>query len=97
MALTARTSTSPIRVDFDAQSDVLYISLGQPVPSDSDSQERGIQYRFAWSDNAPSGVTIMGFKFYGWNNRLSELAEIVGDHIKLSPRIVEPEIVKAVK
>jgi uncharacterized protein YuzE len=49
-------------VNYDSKYDVMYISIGQPVPSISDEDDDGIVTRFAIDTGKISGITIMGFK-----------------------------------
>jgi hypothetical protein len=58
------------RVDFDHASDVVYVSLGEPVPDEGEDRPGGIILRYALRDNSPSGVTIVGFARNGWNQNL---------------------------
>jgi len=59
MALSA-PEIATVTGDFDTESDVLYLSLGEPVPSYSEERPEGIVLRWAYADNGPSGVTIVG-------------------------------------
>lgn len=91
-----RAFDSPVRVNFDAESDVLYVAKGnKPVPSESDRATKGVELRYALSNGAPSGVTVIGFKHYHWNTHLSELSKLIGEHIKLPVQTIADEIERA--
>ena len=70
-------------VDYDHVSDVLYITLGPPVPAEGEDRPRGIVLRFAMSNDAPVGVTVIGFSRNGWESRMSELAHIAANHLHI--------------
>lgn len=86
-----RGSNQPIQVDNDADDDILYISLGEPAAGYVDMVvEDTIYYRKAYSNDQPSGVTIMSF--HNWRNRVPELAGTVANYLGVSKRIVETSL-----
>lgn len=91
-----RAFNIPIRVDFDAKSNVLYVAKGTPVPSESDSVGRGVELRYALSNGAHSGVTVIGFKHYSWNSHVAELSEIIAKHIGLPAQYVHRALLRPV-
>lgn len=54
---------SNITVNYDSTNDILYISLGAPVPSISEEKEEGVIIRRSLENNKISGVTIMDYKY----------------------------------
>lgn len=51
-----------LNINYDKKNDILYISIGEPVPSISEEQEEGIVIRRNMITNAISGVTILDYK-----------------------------------
>jgi hypothetical protein len=84
LALSAgQVPVSPeILVDFDADEDVLYISLGKPVASYCEEADDCILLRRSEAADAPSGVTALGFLAY-WRDRKSEFSELVADFLRV--------------
>lgn len=62
MALAARQPAKRVNVAFDGEEDVLYVSLGEPVPSHVDEGEGGLHFRWANADEHPSDVTAIDFR-----------------------------------
>ena len=93
MAL-ARTAEH-LDIDFDAEEDVLYISLGNPVASHTDEGADGVLLRWANSDNRPSGVTALDFRS-NWRDRRQRFCSLVADHLKVPVQLVECEIDRAI-
>jgi hypothetical protein len=78
-----------LRTSYDRISDVLYIWLGEPVPSEGDGVPNGIELDYALIDGKPCGATIIGFHQYEWPNHLEELGAIVGRHLGVASPEVE--------
>ena len=53
---------------YDRHADVLYIALGRPRPDYGEEGDEGIIWRFAEADDAPCGVTVLGFRDV-WSGR----------------------------
>jgi hypothetical protein len=88
---TIASSSAAVVADFDTEGDVLYVSLGQPVASYGEEQPEGIVLRWAYTDNRPSGVTVIGYRQY-WLGRRKALAERVGKHLGVAAQTVKVEI-----
>lgn len=71
----------PPAVDYDRMADVLYVTLGRPVPDEGEDRPRGIVLRFAIKDDFPSGATVIGFRRNKWDKELLTLSEIIGSHL----------------
>lgn len=54
---------STIKTDYDKENDVLYISLGNPVPSFGEEDDEGIIIRKSKDTHELSGVTIIKYKY----------------------------------
>ena len=88
------TYGAEIETDYDAAADVLYLSRGAPEPSESERKSKGILLRFSFVGDAPSGVTVVGFRKNHWDRHLAKLAKIVGSHVGIPPHVVEQAIRK---
>jgi hypothetical protein len=91
MALTA-PEIADVTGDFDTESDVLYLSLGQPVPSYSEERPEGIVFRWAYADKRPSGVTVIGYRAHHWRVRIKELSELAAAHLNVDWHMIKAEI-----
>ena len=78
-----RASAQRIRVSYDTKGDVMYLSLGPPVPASSESRSRGILLRYNDVSDAPCGVTVLSFSHNGWDEHIEELAKVVADHLSI--------------
>lgn len=54
-------SVNSLAVNYDRDHDVLYISIGEPVPSYVDDDFDGVLIRRSYQDDVYSGVTILDF------------------------------------
>jgi hypothetical protein len=90
-------TAAPLRVDFDPASDVVYVSLGEPVPDEGEDRSGGVVLRYALRDDSPSGVTIVGFARNGWDQNLPKLSEIIGQHLNVDPGAVSTAIIREVQ
>lgn len=52
-----------LTVNYDNTNDILYISLGTPVPSICEEKEEGIIVRKRLDNSKISGVTILDYKY----------------------------------
>lgn len=50
-------------IDYDSKNDILYVSIGVPVPSICEEKEEGIIIRKSIEKNMLSGVTILDYKY----------------------------------
>lgn len=52
-----------IMFNYDDENDILYISLGKPVPSICEEKEEGILIRKDMKTKKVTGVTILDYKY----------------------------------
>jgi hypothetical protein len=83
VAVRDRIARIPPGVDYDRAADVLYVSLGRPVPDEGEDRPRGIVLRFAVEGDRPTGVTVIGFRRNGWNNDLHSLSKLISRHLTI--------------
>lgn len=97
MALTANKGDerTGLSVDFDGEEDVLYVSLGPPLPSHADEAADGVLLRWADVDNRPSGVTAYDFR-KNWRERRSDFYSLVAEHLHVPTQTVRHEIERAI-
>lgn len=96
VAVRDRIARIPPAVDYDRASDVLYVSLGRPVPDEGEDRPRGIVLRFAVEDDRPTGVTVIGFHRNGWSDELHSLSKLISRHLTIDPNGVF-EVLEGVK
>jgi hypothetical protein len=72
--------TGSFRADYDWKGDVLYVSLGDPCPSESESHDRGVLLRYSFVNDTPSGVTVVGFRKNHWDREIHKLALLIAHH-----------------
>jgi hypothetical protein len=77
---------------FDTEGDILYLSLGNPVPSYGEEKPEGLVYRWAYSDDRPCGVTVVGFRAHQWGARARKLSQLAAAHLNLDWHQVKEEI-----
>jgi hypothetical protein len=85
VAVRDRAARVPPTVDYDYPADVLYVSLGRPVPDEGEDMPRGVVLRYALKDGNPSGATVIGLRQNQWHRNLSELADIIARHLTIDP------------
>ena len=86
MGEVARSHNGGVIADYDPDADVLYLSLGRPVPSESEDDESGVALRWSLSTGAPSGATVVGYSEYHWPTQLDRLTKIISKHLHVSAR-----------
>jgi hypothetical protein len=79
-------------VDYDREADVLYVSLGRPQSDEGEDHPKGIVLRYRIKDNLPSGVTVIGFRHFGWHTERAALAETIAAHLSIDRGEVERAI-----
>src|SRR3954470_9090015 len=84
-----RSQQQTISVDYDAQGDVFYIVLGEDGPVESKAIPEGVDLDFRLDTEEPCGLTILGYRRYGWPNRVAELSAIAARHLSMSPDVVQ--------
>jgi hypothetical protein len=72
-----------IKVSFDRDSDVLYTSLGDPVPCLSEDGANGLVLRRDVENGLPSGVTVLYVD--QWRDKLGELSRRIGGFLGIAP------------
>jgi hypothetical protein len=80
-----------LKVTFDSDADVLYISKGEPVPSYVDELPDGVLLRLANSDDSTTGITALDFRG-NWSDRISDFYALVADHLRVPTRVARHEI-----
>lgn len=85
VAVRDKIARIPPGVDYDRAADVLYVSLGKPVPDEGEDRPRGVVLRFAVKGDHPTGVTIVGFLRNGWSTDLQSLARLISRHLTIDP------------
>lgn len=66
--------------EYDAGSDVLYVSVIRPAPARSEEPVPGLILRYDIESGEAVGATIVDFDGY-WRSKLSHLADAVGEHL----------------
>jgi hypothetical protein len=84
-----------LKVDFDAEEDVLYVSLGAPIPSHADEAPDGLLLRRSNAEDRPSGVTAFDFR-QNWRDRRSAFYSLVADYLHVPTQVVERAIEKTI-
>ena len=77
----SRTRAPRLTVDYDHKDDVLYVLNGKPRPAEGEDFPGGIVRRYAIDDNAPCGVTIIGYRRNQWPKKPREIAEVIANHL----------------
>jgi hypothetical protein len=96
MALAVRIDDAAgLNVDFDAEEDVLYVSLGTPVPSQVNEAPDGLLLRRAYVTDLPSGVTAVDF-LRNWRDRRSAFYALIAEYLQLPLAVVQREIERAI-
>ena len=91
-----RSVTQDLTADYDRRADVLYVLVGAPVEAEGDGRPDGIELNFTVADDTPCGVTVIGFKRYGWPDRLAALADLTAKHLSVQPSSVLEHVKHAV-
>ena len=81
VTLSATARSGRLIADYDADADVLYLSLGPAVPSESEDDPDGIVLRWSVQSGEPSGATVVGYHGYSWYRRLPDLTSRVSRHL----------------
>lgn len=95
MGFAPRAFRPPLTVDYDSDADVLYVSLGRPVPAEGEYVD-DIIYRYAMKDNSPSGVTVIDYRGNNWDKKVDELAKLIAKHLAISERNIAQAITENV-
>lgn len=81
----AQITTMPDpRARYDANGDVLYVSLGSPIPAYVDDDEDGVLLRRAQTSSMPCGVTVIAYAEGEWNQRFEELLAKMSEFLGVS-------------
>ena len=73
----------PKEAHLHRAADVLYLSLGAPRDDEGEDCPDGVVLRYGMNDDLPSGVTVIGYSFFGWAENRLQLAEIVANHLSV--------------
>ena len=96
VALDATAREDRLIADYDADADVLYLSLGPPVPSELEDNPAGVVLRWSIQSGEPSGATVVGYRGYSWARRLPDLVSLVARHLHVSAKEAEQAIGKVI-
>lgn len=83
VAVRDKVARMPPLVDYDHVADVLYVTLGRPVPAEGEDGPRGTVLRYSLADGSPVGVTVIGFSHNGWERRVDELSRLIAGHLRI--------------
>lgn len=97
-ALTAsiREARRSLRADYDRAVDVLYFFTGKPVPVEGGGLPGGVEIDYAIGSGAAVGATVVGYARNGWHAKVSELAQIIAEHLSVDPQRSKRAIEQAV-
>ena len=95
MAVVPVHRASKLSVDYDRDSDVLYVAIGEPRPAEGEEGSRGVVYRYAVDDNTACGVTIVGFRRNGWGEDAPKLAELIANQLHAEAGPIEKMICRS--
>jgi hypothetical protein len=84
--------SAAVIAQFDTESDVLYLSLGEAVASYSEERPNGVILRWAYDGGWPSGVTVIGFRGHQWRVKAKELSDLAAAHLGVNWEEVKAEI-----
>ena len=82
-----------IVLDYDKNSDVLYIAKNKPCRAYSDEQADGLLFRFSYETNAPCGVTVFDYQNH-WHSNLEKLSKRVAEFLRAEPSEVQRQIAR---
>lgn len=77
-----------IKVSYDQDADVLYISKDDPVPSLTEEGDDGLLLRYSISSDKPSGVTVVSFRQL-WSQHHAELVVKVSEFLGVTRATTE--------
>ena len=80
---------SALQASYDSISDVLYFSLGVPIPNEAVGVADGIELAFALATGDPCGGAVVGYRLYDWPLHHDRLAVLIGRHLAIAPDEVE--------
>ncbi len=78
-----KTNALTLRLDYDADADVLYISKGRPRPGYGDEGPEDVELRYSFDDDTPIGATVVAYKRLNWPKREADLSLIVANHLHI--------------
>jgi hypothetical protein len=84
--LAKRETKEPkLSAAYDSDADVLYVVLGEPVAAEGTLVD-GVIYRYASGHkDRPCGATVIGYREDHWESKLSDLAQLIGRHLRVHP------------
>lgn len=77
-----------IFIDYDSDADVLYLTYGTPRSGFGDSSVDEVTLRYADSDGAPIGATVIGYHALGWDRRKEALSRTIANHLHLDSMVI---------
>lgn len=80
-----------VSADYDSTADVLYVALEPLRPAEGEDGSMGIVYRYAIDNDAPTGVTVIGYRANHWDVGINThlLATNIGDFLHIHPAEIE--------
>lgn len=96
MATVARGACAEVSADYDRAADVLYVSIGSPVPAEGEDFARGLILRYSMSDDSPVGATIIGAAHNLWLQDIDELSDTLAKHLKMPKSKISSAILGAI-
>lgn len=73
---------SELNIGYDPDHDILYVTIGEPVPSYCDEDIEGVLFRKSMNSHKLSGVTIMDFSKKN-ESQLTRILPLEIDVVKL--------------
>lgn len=84
-----RSQSLALSADYDAQGDVFYLIMGEDGPVESEALSEGVDLDFRLDTDEPCGLTILGYRRFGWPHKSGELGAIASRHLSMSPEAVQ--------
>ena len=81
--MNVQTKLSPVSADYDPETDVLYVTLGDPIECEGDGLENGVELDYAVADGKPCAATVVGFHRHRWEANVAGLAQIISGHLNI--------------
>jgi hypothetical protein len=86
---------SVLRTNYDANADVLYVTLGRAREAWCEEDEKGLVWRHDEANDRLFGVTILSFRKH-WSPRERELARVVAKRLSISFDVLLRELHTAI-
>ena len=80
-----------LTVDYDVDRDVLYLSKDEPKEALSDVEDDGLILRSSVVDDAPCGITVIGYHT-AWSDHIDDLINRISVLLKVSHALAQEAI-----